>query len=85
MTFALQNTKLWDYIIGSAKRPSELKETLDDNKDRKKRIYQQWKKIRDFDLDICMTAAKILKMYTDIIQKISSSEDFNQIKSKKTL
>ncbi len=41
MTFALQDTKLWGHINGSARRPPELKEKPDDDKDRKERIYQQ--------------------------------------------
>ena len=45
MTFALQDAKLWDHIMGSVRRPPELKETLNDNEDRKERIYQQWEKI----------------------------------------
>ena len=69
MTFALQDAKLWDHIMGSARRPPELKETKDDDEDRKKRIYQWWKKIRDFDLYVRKTAAKISKMYTDTVQK----------------
>ena len=52
MIFALQDAKLWDLIMGSARRPSELKETSDNDEDRKERIYQRWEKIRDFDLDI---------------------------------
>ncbi len=39
MTFALQDAKLWDHIMGSARRPSELKETSDDDEDRKELIY----------------------------------------------
>ena len=41
MTFALQDAKLWDYIIGSAKRLPELNETKDVDEDRKECIYQQ--------------------------------------------
>lgn len=69
MTFALQDAKLWDHIMGSAKRPPELKETSDDDEDRKERIYQRWKKVRDFDLDVRKTAAKISRMCTDTVQK----------------
>ena len=52
MTFALQDAKSWNHIMGSTRRPPELKETLDNNKDRKECIYQWWEKIRDFDLDV---------------------------------
>ena len=69
MTFALQDAKLWDHIMGSARRPPELKETSDDDEDRKERIYQRWEKIRDFDLDVRKTAAKISRMCTDTVQK----------------
>lgn len=40
-TFALKDKKLWDHINGSARRPSELRKTLDISKDRKNRIYQK--------------------------------------------
>ncbi len=71
MTFALQDAKLWDHIMGSARRPPELKETSDDDEDRKERIYLRWEKIRDFDLDVRKTAAKISRMCTDMVQKES--------------
>ncbi len=45
--------------MGSARRPPELKETKDDDEDKKKRIYPWWEKIRDFDLNVRKTAAKI--------------------------
>ncbi len=35
MTFALQDAKLWDQIMGSARRPPEHKKTKDDYEDRK--------------------------------------------------
>ena len=54
---------------GICKRPLELKETSDDDEDKKKRIYLRWKKIQDFDLDIRKTAAKISRMSTDKVQK----------------
>ena len=69
MTFALQDAKLWDHIMGFVRRPPELKETEDDDKDRKERIYQRWKKIRDFDLDPRKTAVKISRMCTDTVKK----------------
>ena len=34
MTFTPQDAKLWDYVMGSAKRLSKLKEIKDDNEDR---------------------------------------------------
>ncbi len=52
----------------SARRPLELKETKNDDEDRKERIYQWWEKIQDFDLDVRKTVAKISRMYTDTIQ-----------------
>ncbi len=55
--------------MGSARRSSEFKETKDDDENKKKRIYQRWKKIRDFDLDVQKTAAKISKICTDTVQK----------------
>ncbi|MCJ1347562.1 hypothetical protein MMC31_005787 [Peltigera leucophlebia] len=55
--------------MGSARRPPELKETSDDDEDRKERIYQRWKEIRDFDLDLRKTTAKISRMCTDTVQK----------------
>ncbi len=69
MTFALQDAKLWDHIMGSERRLSELKETKDDDGDRKERIYQRWEKIRNFNLDVRKTAAKISRMCTDTVQK----------------
>ena len=68
MTFALQDAKLWDYIMTSAKRRSELKNTKDNDKDKKERIYQRWKKIRDSDLDLQKTAVKISRMCTDTVK-----------------
>lgn len=41
MIFALQDVKLWDYIMGFIRKPPELKEISNDNKDKKKCIYQQ--------------------------------------------
>ncbi len=70
MTFALQDVKLWDYIIGTAKRSPELKETEKNDEDRKERIYQRWEKIQDLDLDVQKTDVKISRMYIDtVIQK----------------
>ena len=69
MTFALQDAKLWGHIDESARRPPELKEKPDDDEDRKKRIYQRWEKIQDFDLNVLKTAAKISRMCTDKVQK----------------
>ncbi len=81
MNFALQDAKLCDHIIGSARRPPELKETSDDNEDKKERIYQRWEKIWDFDLDVRKTAAKISKMCTDTLQKeflaVKTSTEWN--------
>ncbi len=53
----------------SARRPLELKEIKNNDEDRKERIYQRWEKIRDFDLDVQKTAAKISRMCTDKVQK----------------
>ncbi len=53
--------------MGSARRPSELKKTSDDDEDRKERVYLWWEKIRDFDLDVRKTAAKISRMCTDTV------------------
>ena len=44
MTFALQDAKLWDHIIGIARRPLELKEMEKNDEDRKEGIYQRWEK-----------------------------------------
>ena len=55
--------------MGSARRPLELKEIKNNDEDRKERIYQRWEKIRDFDLDVQKTAAKISRMCTDKVQK----------------
>ncbi len=59
MTFALYDAKLWDHIMGSARRPLELKETKNNDEDRKECIYLRWENIRDFDPDVRKTAAKI--------------------------
>ena len=40
MTFALQGANLQYHIIGSAKRMPKLKETLNNNENKKERIYQ---------------------------------------------
>lgn len=69
MTFILQDTILWEYVMGSARRPSELKEKLNNNKKRKECIYQGWKKIRNFNLNVFKTTAKISKICNNIIQK----------------
>ncbi len=69
MTFALQDAKLWDHIIATTRRPPGLEKTEKDNKDRKKCIYQRQKNIRDFDLNIQRTSAKISKMCTYTIKK----------------
>ncbi len=69
MIFALKDAKLWDHIMRSARRPTELKETKNDDEDRKERIYQRWKRIWDFNLDVRKTAAKISRICTDTVQK----------------
>ena len=69
MTFALQDAKLWDHIMGSSRRLPELKEILDDNEDRKEHINQQQKKIWDFDLDVQKTVTKISRLCIDTVQK----------------
>ncbi len=69
ITFALHDTKLLNSIMGSARRPPELKKTKDDDEDRKERIHQRWEKIRDLDLDVRKTAAKISRMCIDTVQK----------------
>ncbi len=68
MTFALKDARLLAHIDGSA-RPTELKEKLEHNKDRNERIYQRWKKIQDFDLNVLKTAAKISRMCSDTAKK----------------
>ncbi len=81
MTFALQDTKLWDHIMGYGRRPTELKETLDDDEDKKERIHLRWERIQDFNLDVRKTAAMISKMNTDIGQKeflaVKTSTEWN--------
>ncbi len=61
MTFALQDAKLWDHIMGSVRRQPELKKTKEDDADRKESIYQY------FDLDVWKTSAKISRICTDTI------------------
>ncbi len=68
MSLALQEAKLLEHIMRSAKRSQELKETIDNDEDKKECIYQEWKKIRDFDLDV-QKRAKISRMYTNTVQK----------------
>lgn len=67
ITFTLQDAKLWGHIDRSAREPPELSEILDNDKDKKERIYQQWDKIKDFDLDVIKTPAKISKMCSVIV------------------
>ena len=69
MIFALQDAKLWDHNMGSARRPTEFKDTKDDDEDRKECIYQRWGKIRDFDQDVQKIAAKISRICADTVQK----------------
>lgn len=54
--------------MGFARRPQELKKISDDNKDRKKCIYQGCKKIWDFDLDVRKTNTKISRMCNNTVQ-----------------
>ena len=67
--------------MGSARRLPELKEVSEDDEDMKERIYIRWEKIRDFDLDVHKTAAKILRMCTDTVQKeflaLNTSTEWN--------
>lgn len=69
MALALQDTKFWDHITGFARRPPELKETSDDDDDRKERIYQRWQLIQNFDQNLRKTATKVSKMCTNTVQK----------------
>ena len=69
MTFVLQDVKLYDYINRLTKQPPKLIKILKDEKDGKKCIYYQWEKIENFDLNIFKTATKILRIYSNIIQK----------------
>ena len=70
MTFALQDAKVSDQIMGPVRRPPELKETKNNDEDSKEHIYQRSEKIRDFSLDIQKTGKKIWKICTDSVQKI---------------
>ncbi len=67
--------------MGSARRLPELKETSDDDEDRKERIYLLWDKIQDFDLGVRKTAAKISRICTEIVQKeflaVKTSTEWN--------
>ncbi len=69
MALALQDTKFWHHIMGFARRPPELKETSDDDEDRKERIYQRWQLIQDYDQELCKATTKISRMCTDAVQK----------------
>ena len=69
MAFVLQDVKLLDHIMGSARAMQELKKTKNFDKDRKKRIYQRWGMIQNSDLDVQKTSAKILKMYINTVKK----------------
>lgn len=68
--------------MGSVRRPPKLKETENNDENKKKCIFQRWEKIWDFDIDIQTTAAKILEMYTHIILKeffaVKTSNEWDQ-------
>lgn len=52
MTFALQDVKLLDHIMRSTKQLRKPKEVKNNDKERKDGIFQWWKEIQDFNLDI---------------------------------
>ena len=67
MSFALEEAKLWDHVLGTAIPPPTLVTTTNDDEERAKRIYQRSLKIKDFNDDSRRTVAKIGRMCTETV------------------
>ena len=69
MSFALEEAKLWDHVLGTAIPAPALTAKDDDDEERVERIYQRSLKIKDFSDDSRRTVAKIGRMCTETVQK----------------
>ena len=69
MSFALEEAKLWDHVLGTAIPPPTLVATTNDDEERAERIYQRSLKIKYFNDDSRRTVAKIGRMCTETVQK----------------
>lgn len=69
MSFALEEAKLWDHVLGTSAPPPKLLPKDDDNEERTERIYQRSLKIKEHTDDTRRTVAKIGRMCTETVQK----------------
>lgn len=69
MSFALEEAKLWDHVLGTSTPPPTLLPKNDDNEERTERIYQRTLRIKDHNDDVRRTVAKIGRMCTETVQK----------------
>ena len=69
MSFALEEAKLWDHVLGTAVPPPLLHPKPDDNEERTERIYQRYLKFKEFSDDARCTVAKMGCICTETVQK----------------
>lgn len=76
MSFALEEAKLWDHVLGTAISPLVFQLKTDDNKERAESIYQRFLKVKKFSDDTRWTVAKVGRMCTETVEK-----EFSALKS----
>ena len=69
MAFALEETKLWDHVLGTAIPPPTLLLKNNNTKERSERIYQRLLKIKEHTDNVWQMVAKIGRMCTEMVQK----------------
>ena len=69
MSFALEESKLWDHVLELAVAPPALIAKPNNIEEKSERVYQQFLKIKDFTDYAQRTVAKIGRMCTEIVQK----------------
>ena len=48
MSFALEDAKLWDHVLGTVISPPVLQSKLDNSEEQAERVYQQFLKVKEF-------------------------------------
>ena len=85
MSFALEETRIWRHVEGTAIAPLSLMPKGDDSKNRMERIYARNEKIYEFQDNARKAIAKIGKMCTETVQKKFLSVKISRDKTPKDL
>lgn len=74
---SLEESKLWDHVLGLAVAPPALIAKTNNTEERSETVYQRSLKIKDFTDNARRTMAKIGRMCTETVQKeFLSQKDF---------